>query len=225
MVTHYKNKVIQVQKPAQSLQAFQQKVASGDDIKAGYLKPMLITAGVLVVLGIGFFGIRAMRSASIEKHEATLAELKLEVTGDGLAPVPAPELEKRMREKLPRLEALAHSAPGSRREATEGMLASWRLQLDGKGGVPASQDDVWGTLRLAERQVALGQGKEALATLGPLRGSAVTGKAWASLYWATTLEADRLLGDRAKAWQDFAEYKTRFKDQADPALEHLLAGV
>jgi len=225
MVTHYKNKVIQVQKPAQSLQAFQQKVASGDDIKAGYLKPMLIAAGVMVVLCIGFFGIRAMRSAGIEKHEAALAELKQEVTGDGLAPVPAPELEKRMREKLPRLEALARSAPGSRKEATEGMLASWRLQLDGKGGVPASQDDVWGTLRLAERQVALGQGKEALASLAPLRGSAVTGKAWASLYWATTLEADRLLGDRAKAWQDFAEYKTRFKDQADPALEHLLAGV
>ena len=30
MVTHSKNKVIQVQKPAQSLQAFQKKVASGE---------------------------------------------------------------------------------------------------------------------------------------------------------------------------------------------------
>jgi hypothetical protein len=225
MVTHYKNKVIQVQKPAQSLQAFQKKVASGDDIKEGYLKPLLITAGCLVVTFMAFFALRAMRNSGIERHEAAIADLQLEVMGDGATPVPPAEVEKRMRERLPRLEALAKSAPGSRKLVTDGMLATWKLELDGKGAVPVSQDDAWGSLRVAQRQIALGQGKEAQATLEPIRAAATTSKAWAGLYWATLLDADLLQGDRAKAWKDLAEYKARFKDQADTALDRLLAGV
>jgi hypothetical protein len=225
MATSYKNKVIQVQKPAQSLQAFQKKVASGEDIKVGYLKPMLMTAGALVVVFMAFFAFRAMRASAVEKHEVALADLQLEVAGDGITPVPAAEVEKRMREKLPRLEALAKSAPGSQQDVTEGLLATWRLELEGKGAVAPAQTDVWGKLRLAQRQVALGQAQEALGTLTPLRGSATPGKAWANLYWATLLDADRLQGDRTKAWQDFADYKARFKDQADAGMERILAGV
>jgi len=130
-----------------------------------------------------------------------------------------------MRERLPRLEALAQAAPGSRREVAEGLVATWRLELDGKGAVTATPKDSWGTLRRADRELALGKGTEALATLTPLRGDATPDQAWASLYWSTLLNADLLQGDRAKAWQDYADYKARFKDQADPALEHLLAGV
>ena len=225
MVTNYKNKVIQVQKPAQSLQAFQKKVATGDDIKEGYLKPLLLGAGAILVVFMAFFAIKALRANSIEKHEAAVAELQLAVAGDGLTPVPAAEQEQRMREALPKLEALAQSAPGSRKADTDGLLASWRLELDGKGSQPAAATEVWGKLRLAQRQVALGQAQEALANLGSLRGSATPSKPWASLYWTTLLDADRLQGDRAKAWQDFAEYKARFKEEADPALERILAGV
>ena len=225
MAANSKNKVIQVQKPAQSLKAFQQKVASGDDIKEGYLKPLLITAGSVLAVFIVIFGVRAIRANNIEKFETSLADLQAEVSGDGQTPVPPAELERRMREKLPQLETLAHSAPGSRRDVAEGLLATWRLELDGKGAVAPAQTDSWGTLRRADREIALGQGQEALATLTPLRGDATPGQAWASLYWSTLLNADLLQGDRAKAWQDYADYKARFKDQADPALEHLLAGV
>ena len=225
MATSYKNKVIQVQKPAQSLKAFQQKVASGEDIKVGYLKPILVTAGALLVLGAAFFTVTAMRAGSIEKHEAALANLQLEVSGDGVTPVAPAELEKRMRDRLPQLEALARSAPGSQKAATDGLVATWRLELDGKGAPAPAQTDVWGKLRQAQRQLALGQGQDALATLKPLQDAAAPGKPWAGLYWTTLLDADRLQGDRARAWQDYAAYKARFKDQADPSLERMLAGV
>ena len=225
MATNTKNKVIQVQKPAQSLKAFQQKVASGDDIKEGYLKPLLIAAGSVLVVFIGIFGYRAARASSIEKYEIALADLQGEVSGDGQSPVPAAELEHRMRERLPRLEALAQSAPSARKATADGLVATWRLELDGKGAVAPEQTDTWGTLRRAVRQVALGQGPEAMATLTPLRDNATPAKPWANLYWSTLLNADLLKGDRAKAWQDFAEYKARFKDQADPSLERVLTGV
>ena len=225
MVSQSKNKVIQVQKPAQSLQAFQKKVASGDDIQTGMLKPMLITAGAVLGLGILFFGFKSWRDSVVEKHESELASLQLEVNGDPMTPVPAAEIEKRMREKLPQLEALARSAPGAEKATTEGLLASWKLQLDGKGGIPESKDDVWAKLRVAQKQLALGQAPEALATLSALRKDATPGKAWAPVFWTTLLDADRLKGDRGQALKDFADYKARFKTQADPAVERLLQGV
>ena len=225
MVSHSKNKVIQVQKPAQSLQAFQKKVASGEDIQEGLLKPMLIGAGVVLGLGIIVFGFRSWRASVVERYESELATLELEVTGDATTPTPAAEVEKRMREKLPELEALVNRAPGAEKLSAEGLLASWKLQLDGKGGIPAVQNDAWGKLRLARKQVAMGQGPEALATLGGLRKEANPGKAWSSIFWSTLLDADRLQGDRAQALKDYADYKARFKTLADPSLERMLQGV
>ncbi|WP_306598258.1 hypothetical protein [Geothrix sp. 21YS21S-2] len=225
MAANSKNKVIQVQKPAQSLQAFQKKVASGEDIQTGLLRPMLITAGVVLGLGVVVFGFRYWRAAGIERHESELANLQLEVSGDSTEPVPAAEVEKRMREKLPQLEALARNAPGSEKATTEGILASWKLQLDGKGEIPAVAGDAWGKLRLAQKQVAMGQGAEALATLGALRKDADPDQSWAPVFWTTLLDADRLKGDRTQALKDFADYKARFKTQADPAVERMLQGV
>ena len=225
MVTQSRNKVIQVQKPAQSLQAFQKKVASGDDIQEGLLRPMLIGAGVLVVLGVAVFGFRSWRASVVERYESELAVLELDVTGDATTPVPPAEVEKRMRDKLPELEALVRRAPGGERLSAEGLLASWKLQLDGKGSVPSVQNDAWGKLRLAKKQVAMGQGAEALATLESLRRSANPDQAWSSVFWSTLLDADSLKGDRPQALKDFADYKARFKTQADPAMEKMLQGV
>ena len=67
MASHYKDKVIQVQKPAQSLQAFQKKVASGEDVQVGVLKPLLIGAGILVAGATAFFVYRTMSAGSLEK--------------------------------------------------------------------------------------------------------------------------------------------------------------
>jgi len=225
MVAHGKDKVIQVQKPAQSLQAFQKKVATGEDIQVGYLKPLLMGAGVLVVAFASYFGFRAMRAASLEKHQTALADLQIEVLGDQSLPATPQELEQRMRERLPRLEALARSAPHDDKAVTEGLLATWRLQLGEKAAVPATPNDPWSRLRLAQKQVAMGQGKDAAATLASLRGKADPDQAWASVFWSTLLDADRLQGNRDQAWKDLADYKTRFKLQADPGLDRLLAGV
>jgi hypothetical protein len=227
MVAHGRDKVIQVQKPAQSLQAFQKKVASGEDLQVGYLKPLLIGAGIAVVAVGAFFAIQATRSNSLARHNEAVANLQLEVGGNPQEPASPQELEKRMRERLPRLEALAARAPGAAKAATSGLLATWRAELGEPGTAPAAPaaGDPWSLLRQAEKQVALGQGQEAAASLAPLRSKAGPDQAWASLYWSTLLDADRLQGRRDQAWKDLAEYKSRFRDQADASLDRLLAGV
>jgi predicted Zn-dependent protease len=229
MAAHSKDKVIQVQKPAQSLQAFQKKVASGEDIQAGYLKPLLLGAGVLVVATASYFGFVAWRANALEQHQTALADLQLEIGGDsavaGTEPVSAQDLEKRMRDHLPQLEALARNAPAEDRTVTQSLLATWQVELGEKGAAHAAPTDTWGRLRLAQRQIALGQAQEAAATLTPLRRSADPDEPWASLFWSTLMDADRLQGDRTQALKDLAEYKARFKQLVDPSVEQLLAGV
>jgi hypothetical protein len=139
----------------------------------------------------------------------------MEVEGDGITPLPPAEVEKRMRERLGRLEALVSQAPSSRKAATAGLLATWRLALDGKVQTADSAEDAWGHIRLAQRALAMGQGAAARAQLDPLRAKATPGEPWAEAFWASQLDADRLTGDRAQALKDLAEYKARFKGRSD----------
>ena len=225
MAANPKSKEIQVQKPAQSLQAFQQKLAQGEGPQTTLLKPILIGAGIVVILVLGAFGVHAWRANALEKHEVAVAELLLEVQGDGLTPVAPAELEQRMRTALPRLEALAKSAPGDAAARTQGLLSAWKLQLDGKAIEPPAGSDPWSRLRLSQRQLALGQADAVATTLQSLRSSAKPDAPWAPLYWSTLLELHRLKGDREQAWKDYAEYKALFKDRADASFEKVLQSI
>lgn len=226
MATNIKQKEIQIQKPAQSLEAFKAKAAAQTTEHEGLLKPLAIIGGAVVAVIILISAFSAWRSKRIERHETALAELMIEVQGDPSKPSSPADIEKRMRERLPRLEALAKSAPGARKADTEATLSTWKLQLDGKGAVAASTDDPWARLALAQRQIALAQGKEALATLEPLRSKAQPGKPWAHLFWTNLMEVHRLQGTRDQAWKDFVEYKKRFEDQAEVAtIERILSGI
>ena len=217
---------IQVQKPAQSLAHFQTKLSQGQDEDAGLLKPILIGATSLLALGLVYGAWNLWRTSAAEKHEAALAAIQMEAEGDGVVPLPAPEVEKRMRERIGRLEALVNAAPSSRKDATAGLLATWRLALDGKGAAPAKAEDAWGQIRLAERALALGQVQEARAQLDPLRAQAAPGEAWAEVFWTSQLDVDRLAGDRAQALKDLADYKARFKGRGDAsALESLIRSI
>jgi hypothetical protein len=221
-----KNRQIQVQKPAQSLAHFQTKYNQGEEEDAGLLKPILIGIASVVAVGLLIGGWSAWQTSVAEKHEAALASLQMEVEGDGLAPVPAEEAEKRMRERLGRLEALVSSAPSSRKASTMGLLATWRLALDGKGQAPNKAEDPWGQIRLAQRALALGQVQDARAQLDSLRAKATPSEAWAEAFWLSQMDADRLAGDRAQALKDLAEYKARFKNRGDAAgLEKLLQSI
>lgn len=221
-----KNREIQVQKPAQSLAHFQTKFNEGQEEDAGLLKPILIGIASVVAVGLIFGAWNAWQSSVTEKHEAALAALEMEVEGDGLSPLPAAEVEKRMREHLGRLEALVQSAPSSRKAATAGLLATWRLTLDGKEQPPAKAGDAWGQIRLAQRALALGQVQEAHAQLDPLRAKATPGEPWAEAFWSSQLDADRLAGDRSQALKDLAEYRARFKGRGDAsALEAMLQSI
>ncbi|WP_306590583.1 hypothetical protein [Geothrix sp. 21YS21S-4] len=221
-----KNREIQVQKPAQSLAHFQTKLGRGEEETGNLLKPVLIGAGSLVALGLLYGGWSAYRTQAAEKHEAAVAALQMEVEGDGITPVPAAEVEKRMRERVSRLEALAASAPSSGKAATEGLLASWRLALEGKAAAPATATDPWSRIRLAQRAVALGQAAAARAQLDSLRASAQPGEAWAEAFWSCQMEANRLAGDRAQALKDLAEYKARFKGRGDAdSMERLVQSI
>jgi len=226
MAANIKSREIQVQKPAQSLQAFQRDLSTGGEAHEGLLKPVAIGVGILLVLVVGFFSIRAWRVGVVERHEAAVGELLMAVQGDGLTPIPTPEMEKRMRESLPRLEALAKSAPSSRRAGTEALAAAWKLALEGKGEVKVAGSDPWDRLRTAQKAIAMGQDKVAQASLAPLRKEAGPDEAWAVLFWNTQLEVDRLQGNREQAWKDVAEYKARFKDKGDSGqLERILQGI
>jgi hypothetical protein len=217
---------IQVQKPAQSLAHFQSKLGQGEEEDGGLLKPILIGVASVVFLGL-LFGIwNAWHTGVIEKHEAALATLQVEVEGDGITPPTPAEVEQRMRERLPKLDALVASAPSSAKAATAGLAATWRLTLDGKGQVPAPAEDAWGHIRLAQRALALGQAQEARAQLDPLRAKATVGEAWAEAYWTSQMDTDRLAGDRPQALKDLAEFKARFKGRGDAApLEGMLQGI
>jgi len=226
MASPIKSKEIQVQKPAQSLQAFQRGLQEGGTPHLAIIKPALIGAAVLLVGALGFFGYRSWQAGAVEKHETALAELTLAIQGDPKTPAQPADIEKRMRENLPKLEALAQSAPASQKATTEGLLATWKLELDGKGGIMPKAEDPWSRLRLAQRQIALGQGQEAMGTLTSLRAGALPTAAWGDLYWKTLLDARTLQGEREQALQDYAEYKQRFREHADIAgMERILIGI
>lgn len=226
MARDIKQKEIQVQKPAQSLQAFQQKLATQPQESATLLKPVAITTCSLILVAGAFFGFQTWRQGRIERHEAAISELQQAIQGDGVQPLPALEMEKRMRERLPALETLAQNAPGPCQEDTRRLLATWKLQLEGKGGVTGSTGNPWERLALAQRQIGLAQSAEAEQTLAPLRAKADAEVAWAAPYWSTLMDLHRLKGDREQAWKDYAEYKRRFKDRADTGtMERLLAAI
>jgi len=212
-----KKREIQIQKPAQSLTAFQHKVASGIDDRANLMKQIIIAAAVLVLLVAGYAAWRLWRSHKIEQHEIAMSALVAEVEGSPLAPPPPEEKEQRLRKALPKLEELARKAPGPCRDAANGLVATWRLELDGKGGEMPAPKDPWSRLRLAQRSIALGQAKEASDLISPLRADAKPGRAWSQLYWSALLQVRLLEGDREQALKDYSEYRKIFKAQADLA--------
>ena len=226
MARSTKHREIQVQKPAQSLAHFQTKLGHGEEEDGGLIKPILIGAASLVAVGVLIGAWSAWRARGLEKHEAALAALQMEVEGDGLVPPPPAEIEKRMRERLGRLEALAASAPSAQKAPTAGLVATWRLTLDGKAQAPAQAEDAWGQIRLAHRALALGRVQDARAQLDPLRAKATPGEDWAEAYWTSQMDVNRLAGDRAQALKDLAEYKARFKGRGDAAaMETLLQSI
>ncbi len=226
MARSTKSREIQVQKPAQSLAHFQTKLGSGEEEDGGLLKPILIGVAALVTLGLIYGGWGTWQNASAEKHEAALAALQMEVEGDGVTPVPPAEVEKRMRERLGRLEGLVASAPSSGKAATAGLLSTWRLALDRKAPATLKADEPWGQIRLAQRAIALGLTQDARTQLEPLRAKATPGESWAEAFWTCQLDADRLAGDRAQALKDLADYKARFKGRGDAsALENLVQSI
>ena len=209
-----RDKVIQVQKKAQSLEQFQRS-AAGEG--SPLLKFLLIGAGAVVLAIVAWGAWSAHRQHQSEAFESQLAALRLEVEGSGATPVPQDQLQSRMQAALPRLESLVQSAPSASRAQAQGLLATWKLELNGQGGVAAATDTPWGRLREAQRLTALGQGKEAKAVLDPLRAKALPSEPWGQAYWASQLEADRLNGDRGQGLKDLAEYRARYKDGADGA--------
>lgn len=226
-MANIRNKEIQVQKPAQSLAHFQAKLASADDVETGMVKQLLIGGAVLVLAAAGWFGYQAWAKGRVERFETSRAEILQAIEGDAQAPFSAQDYEKRLREQLPVLEKLAASAPGSRRSEAQAEVQAFRLILDGKaaGTLPAPTTPA-GKVLLAGRHVGVGQGKEALDLLLPLRGKATPGQPWADLYWATLLDARRLTGDRAAALKDLSDYRKAFPGEGvHRLLEQKIQGI
>jgi hypothetical protein len=220
-----KQKQIRIQKPAQSLTAFQRSVASGTDERSDLIRYFAIAVGAMLAITVVVVSWNLLSSRRIEQHEAALAVLISEVDGNRTSPVPPAEREQRMRGVLSRLEELASKAPGSCKPVALGMLSAWKLELDGQGaGLPAPSDP-WSRLGLAQRSIALGQAAEAHGLISTLHGKADPNQAWSPLYWAALLQARQLEGNREQALKDYAEYRKRFKSQADLATMDKLLGI
>ena len=218
-----RDKVINVQKKAQSLEQFQRR-AAGEG--SSTLKSVFIGVGLAVagIIAWGVWSVHRMRAS--QAFETQVATLRLQVEGDGLSAVPAEQLQSRMQAALPRLEALVKDAPSSSRPQVVGLLATWKLDLSGQGGVPTATDTPWGRLREAQRLTALGQGKEAKAILDPLRAKATEEASWGQAYWISLLEVDRLNGDRNQAFKDLSDYRARFKDAGNGAqLDRMVQSI
>lgn len=209
-----KKKEIRIQKPAQSLTAFQRKVAAGTIDKApGLLKNLLFAClGVLVVVIVAVSW-NFWQRHKITQHETALSALLMGAEGNRAAPGPPSDKEARMRDALPRLEALAKAAPGASKAVTNGILSAWKLELGVEGVALPGPTDPWSRLRLASRHIALGQAKEALEMASPLHGRARPDQAWSQTYWTTLMQIRQLENDRAQALKDYAEYRRLFKSQ------------
>ncbi len=222
-----RNKEIKVQRDAQSLDHFKNKVAGSEDAYVSLLKPVLAGAGALVLALLAWVGWSSLRARAVERHEVALAELLRSVEGSGATPPSSAEVEKRMREKRPALEELVRSAPASERAAAEGLLASWNVVLGQAGPAPAAEPrGPWQRLRQAHRFIALGKAEEAARVLAPLRKDATPQEPWGKAYWAAVLDCDRLQGDRGQALKNLAEFKARYKSLPDEnALDVVMKGI
>jgi hypothetical protein len=225
--TNAKQKEIRSQKPAQSLTAFQRKVSHGMDERTDLLKRFIIFGVAILVAIVLIVSWNFWRSHKIDSHEAGLAAILSEVEGGrGASALTAELREQRMRDALPRLEALAASAPAPCKAITDGTLASWKLELDGKAGAFPTPNDPWSRLRWAERSIVLGQAKEAHDYISIVHREANPDKAWSQIYWTSLLQIRQLEGNRQQALKDYAEYRSVFKSQADLAtLDKILAAI
>ncbi len=219
-----KERLIQVQKPAQSLERFQQDYARTAEGDGSLLRPILMGVGAVAVLGLGYLIFEQWRQASVERFEASLSALVEEVEG-GVAPATGEALQKKMRDALPRLESLSREAPSARKAMAQGLVVAWKLSLDGKGAAPGASDP-WGRLALVRRHLVLGQAAEAAKVLDGLRGNADAGQAWAPDFWRAQLEADRMAGAGDQARAHLADYKDRFKGRTlDASLDKVAEGI
>ncbi|MCL1894086.1 MAG: hypothetical protein FWG02_07625 [Holophagaceae bacterium] len=211
-----KQKEIQIQKPAQSLTAFQRKVSSGSIDDNPYLLKRLLITGAVVIATLALMVFWNMwRNHKIEQHETALSALITEVEGRLSNPLPFEEKAQRMRNALPRLEEIAQKAPSNRKDVAEGLLFAWKLQLEDPSGSLPTPTDPWSRLRLAQRSIALGNAVEAQEILSVLHKDAKPNNAWSQIYWSALLRVRQLEGNREQALKDFAEYRKIFKGKAD----------
>ena len=210
-----KQKEIKIQKPAQSLTAFQRKVASGVDERSVLIRGF-VTAGIsLLAIAAVLITVRVWSSHNIGKHETALSALIMEVDGTPYSPVPPDERGERLQSAIPILEELAKKAPRTSKDVALGILSAWRLELNGEGAALPAPADPWSRLRLAQRSIALGQAAEASDLISSLHKDAKANRAWAHNYWYALMQIRQLEGNREQALKDYAEYRKIFKQQAD----------
>jgi hypothetical protein len=205
----------------------QKLIQKQDYLGTKVVSTIVVLIGIIAFVATLYVVFQSVQNSSKKKHRIALANFELEVfDGINLSSSTWPkEIEDRMIERLPQLEALASSAPRSDGGMTDRVLASWRIQLDRPDSSLPQPSDAWSRLFLGQRFIALGDAKSAQDVVAPLRKSANPNKAWATVFWSNLIGIDQLQGDRNQGWKDLAEYKAKFKQQANPALEHMIAGI
>ncbi len=204
-------KIIQVQKPAPSLDHFQKSLSKEDPSKV--FKKVLLAGGIFVLLLLVIYFIRQSRENTVLAFQAQLSALRIEALGTEFEPKKGDALSQSLALYLPQIEALLTQAPSSQRNSLINMINSWRL-VSGKpplSETPASLQ-AWERIQQANQALLLGQLKEAQDWLTPLASEAKTPSSWAKAYWEIQLMIDQSKGDVTSARKHLDLYRQAFPE-------------
>lgn len=223
MAKSHNPKLIQVQKPAPSLDHFQKNLSKEEP--AQVFKKILWAGAVLVGLLLASHFIRQSREKEVLAFQARLSALRVEALGTDFDPKKGDSLAQSIAHVLPQLESSLTSVPSSQRNGLINMINTWRLVL----GQPALSEtpqslEAWEHIQLANQQLLMGRSQEARASLQPLASKASQSSSWVQVYWEMQLLIDQAEQNVVSAREHFNHYRKVFP-AGDETLKKLRRSV
>ncbi|MFM1773269.1 MAG: hypothetical protein RL124_41 [Acidobacteriota bacterium] len=216
-------KIIQVQKPAPSLDHFQQSLSKEDPSKV--FKKILWAVGIFVALLLVGYFIRQSREKAVLAFQGQLSALRIEALGTEFEPKKGEALTQSLARYLPQAEALLPQVPSSQKNGLINLINNWRLvlSLPPLADTPSSLQ-AWERIQQANQALLLGQPQEAQAFLKPLESDADTPSSWAQAYWEIQLMIDQAQGDAVSARKHLDLYRQAFPE-GDEVLKKLRRSI
>jgi hypothetical protein len=216
-------KIIQVQRPAPSLDHFQKSLSKKDPSKV--FKTILWAGGIFVsFLLIGYL-IKQSRDKAILTFQTQVSALRIEALGTEFEPKKGEVLTQSLVRVLPQLESLLTNAPSSQKNGLINLINSWRLILGQDPLVDTPRSiEAWDRIQQANQALLLGQPQAAQLLLKPLESEAETASSWSQAYWEIQLMIDQSQGDVSSARKHLELFRHAFPE-GDETLKKLRRSI